>query len=72
MPDGAAGIRFGSKAFRIKRDGGDAPSSPCRGRRAWRGGGWHPRWGLFASSPVPGANAWMHPVFEEMQQSPSP
>lgn len=57
MPDGVARIRFGSKAFRIKRDGGDTPSSPCRGRQARGRVVGIPAGVSLLAAPVPGANA---------------
>lgn len=72
MPDGAAGLCFGSKAFRIKRDSGDMLSNPCWGQRA-RGRVVGIRAGVCSlADPMPSADASMHPVVKETQQPPSP
>lgn len=72
MPDGAAGIRFDSEAFCIKRDGGDMPSSLCRGQQAQGRVVGIPAGVFLLAAPVPSASASMHPVVKEMQQPPSP
>lgn len=72
MPDGTAGLCFGSKVFRIKRDSGDMLSNPFWGQRAQ---GWVVgiRAGVCSlAAPVPGADALMHPVVKETQQPPGP